>query len=100
MAKTKLRIADMIPLEKEVSLSASDPDKVITVRPVSLEDIIYLLVTYRDQLLSLWVEGQKPKPDYGAFLVGSKVMVAEIIARASDRMDEIESIVKMPGWPR
>lgn len=97
MAKPKLRIAEMLVLEKEVRLSLTNSEHVLTIRPLGLEEVMRLLVVHREQFVSLWTEAQKDEPDYAVFGAGSKQMVAEIIALASGRMDEIDDILRMPG---
>jgi hypothetical protein len=102
----KLRIADMLALSKDTEIVPAvvddegfvvSPAKTITVRPLSLANIIALLDKHRDAFVALYAEGQKEKPDYSVFVVGAEELVADIIARATGRLDEYEDILALPG---
>lgn len=89
----KLRIADMLPVSKEITLGMGT----VVAKPLGLTDIIRLLSKYREEFVALYVESQKEKPDFSLFAASSDLMVSEIIARALGRADELEDILALPG---
>lgn len=93
MDMKKLRIADLLPVRREVALGEGS----ITIKPLDLPDIIALLTKYRDEFVSLYAEAQKEKPDFSLFGAATGTMVTEIIARSTGRLDELEDILLLPG---
>jgi len=90
-----VKISDLLPAPIEVEIS---PGKMLPLRPLSLQDIVKLLLTHKDSFLAAYAESTaKVKPDYGKFLLSAPLMCVDIIALSADADGQQEDIKRIPG---
>lgn len=90
--KQKISLSDLISFEVPVEVA---PGKVLTVRALTLAEIIQLIVQYKDAAFQLYNEAQTDNPNYPAVLVAVPAMVADIIAYGGDMQGQQDDILKL-----
>lgn len=83
--KRRLKLLDLVNTEDEVEVAPGDW---LGVRPLTLEEMIHLLMNFQGAFLSLYEKalntGNLEDMDLGAFILAAPALVAKIIAISTD----------------
>lgn len=90
---TTVKISDL--LEQPVVVKVGKGS--LTVRALSLSEIVQLLMSRQEEFLSIYAEGSSAKPNYTKFLLATPDMVADILSLAMCAPGQQADIKKLPG---
>lgn len=87
--KNRPKLADLLQFGSEVELT---PGKMLSVRPLNLDEMVTLFLKYQRAFIGMYATAQSAGDSLvlqlGPFLAAAPDLVATIIAIASDSMDE------------
>jgi hypothetical protein len=89
-----INIADL--MDDSVPVQVSSKGSML-MRALTLQEIVQVLLTYKDDFVSIYGEALSAEPNYAGILVAAPAMVADIIALSADAVGQEPDIMRLPA---
>jgi hypothetical protein len=89
-----IKIADLLAKPETVEVAPGVP---LDLHPLSLLQIVELMMNHQHAFVSLYAEAQKKEPNYTQFLLAAPDFIAQVIKMGTDAEDDLDVIKRLPG---
>jgi len=89
-----IKVSDLFAISKTVSIGGKD----VTIQPLTLEQIIKLLTIYREEIILMFSDSLSGELNMVTMVATAPRLVADIISYGIDAEDQVEDIMKLPGF--
>lgn|ERR1035437_2292108 len=89
-----IKVSELFAINKTIVVSG----KSIEIQPLSLEQIVKLLAIYREEIIMMFSDSLSGELNMVTMVATAPRLVADIIAYGMDADDQVNDIMKLPGF--
>lgn len=89
-----IKVSDLFAINKIIKVSGKD----VEIHPLSLEQIVKLLAIYREEIIMMFSDSLTGDLNMITMVATAPRLVADIIAYGMDADDQVNDIMKLPGF--
>lgn len=89
-----IKISELFAVTKTIKVAGKD----VELQPLTLEQIIKLLTIYREEIIMMFSDSLQGELNMVTMVATAPRMVADIIAYGLNAEDQVQDIMKLPGF--
>lgn len=89
-----IKVSELFAINKVIKVSGKD----VEIQPLSLEQIVKLLAIYREEIIMMFSDSLSGELNMVTMVATAPRLVADIIAYGMNADDQVDDIMKLPGF--